>query len=139
MVYECPWCKINPNSHSFRLIKTIENISYIYCKPASAELYYDSKSITNHFNGLISDIPNKWVFILDCEDFSFKHAIELGIAKEITNILYRNQNNIVNIVIMNHNNYIDIPLVFIRNFLNQEINEKIIYNDRILNFLSINS
>jgi hypothetical protein len=138
MVYECPWCKVNPNSHSFRLIKTILDISYIYCKPASAELYNDTESVTNHFNGLISDIPNKWVFILDCQDFTLKHAIELGIAKEIATILYRNQQNIVNIIIMNPNAYIDIPLVFIRNFLNEEINNKIIYNDRILQFLRYN-
>jgi hypothetical protein len=138
MVFECPWCQINPNSHSFRLIKTIEDISYIYCKPANAELYNDIESVTNHLNGLISDIPNKWVFILDCQDFSLKHAIELEIAKEIATILYRNQNNIVNIIIMNPNVYIDIPLVFIRNFLNQEINDKIIYNDRILQYLKLN-
>jgi hypothetical protein len=139
MVYECPWCKENPRSHSFKLIKTIENVSYIYCKPSTAELYYDSNSIKAHFNGLISDIPDKWVFILDCEDFSLKHAIELGIAKDIATILYSNQQNILNIVIMNPNAYIDIPLVFIRNFLNQEINDKIIYNDKILEFLRINS
>jgi hypothetical protein len=135
MVYECPWCKENPRSHSFRLLKTIENVSYIYCKPASAELYNDSESIKAHFNGLIMDIPDKWVFILDCQDFSLKHAIELGIAKDIAEILYRNQQNILNIVIMNANAYIDIPLVFIRNFLNQEINDKIIYNDRILEYI----
>ena len=65
MKYTCPLCKLQPSSHSLTNILEQNGIIYYYTCPSQAILYYDVKGIINHYDGVLSEIPEnkEWVWI----------------------------------------------------------------------------
>ena len=82
MKYICPICQLKPSSHSLiNVLETTELIYYYTC-PAQAKLYYDVPGIINHYDGVLSEMPEnkEWIWIVDSLDFSFIHAIQISVA-----------------------------------------------------------
>ena len=79
MNHNCPICCVDPSSHSLMLYKEINNIMYFYTCPSQSKLYFDTKGIIIHYDGILSQIPEdkKWVWVIDSKDYSFKHFIEI--------------------------------------------------------------
>ena len=86
MKYKCPVCELMPSSHSFTKLLEKKGIIYYYTCPAQAILYYDVKGIINHYNGVLSEIPEnkEWVWIFDSLDFSIIHAMQINVAIELS-------------------------------------------------------
>ena len=89
MQYTCPLCKIMPSSHSLTKVLDKKGIIYYYTCPAQAILYYDVNGIINHYNGVLSEIPEnkEWVWIFDSLDFGFIHAIQTSVAIELAKLI----------------------------------------------------
>jgi hypothetical protein len=124
MTYECPLCKLQPSSHS--LIKVLEKkgIIYYYTCPSQAILYYDVKGIINHYNGVLSEIPEnkEWVWIFDSLGFSFIHAIQTNVAIELAKLISNKfSKNLKKIIIINPTFYITITHKMIMPFLNNTL------------------
>jgi len=124
MVYTCPICRINPLSHSLTEVMEKDNTLYYYTCPSKAELYFDATSIINHYDGVLSEIPEnkQWVWIFDSSDFGLKHFLEMQVAIELSKLISSKfSKNLKKIIIINPTFYVSSTCNIIRPFLNVKI------------------
>ena len=132
MKYICPLCKLQPSSHSLTKIAEKKGIIYYYTCPSQAILYYDVNGIINHYDGVLSEIPeNKdWVWIFDSLGFSIIHAIEINVAIELTKLITNKfSKNLTKIIIINPNVYTTVIHKMLIPFLNNKIRNIIEINN----------
>jgi len=132
MPYQCPICKLLPNSHS--LIKLLEKkeIIYFYSCPSQAILYYDVKGIVNHYNGVLSEVPEnkEWIWIFDSLGFGLIHALETTVAIELVKLITNKfSKNLKKIIIINPTLYTTITHKMITPFLNNKLRDIIEINN----------
>jgi hypothetical protein len=126
MPYICPLCKILPSSHSLTKVLEKKNIIYYYTCPSKAILYYDVTGIVNHYNGVLSEIPDskEWVWIFDSFEFSLIHAIQTNVAIELAKLISNKfSKNLKKIIIINPTFYITITHKMIMPFLNNKVRD----------------
>ena len=131
MKYTCPLCKLQPSSHSLTNILEQNGIIYYYTCPSQAILYYDVKGIINHYDGVLSEIPEnkEWVWIFDSLGFSIIHAIEINVAIELAKLISNKfSKNLKKIIIINPTFYITITHKMIMPFLNKKVKDIIEIN-----------
>ena len=131
MEYTCPLCKLVPSSHSLTKLLEKKGIIYYYTCPSQAILYYDVKSIINHYDGVLSEIPEnkEWVWIFDSLGFSIIHAIEINVAIELAKLISNKfSKNLKKIIIINPTFYITITHKMIFAFLNNKVRDIIEIN-----------
>ena len=131
MEYVCPVCKLLPSSHSLTKLSEKAGIIYYYTCPSKAILYYDVKGIINHYDGVLSEIPenNEWVWIFDSLGFSLIHAIEINVAIELAKLISNKfSKNLKKIIIINPTFYITITHKMIMPFLNNKVKDIIEIN-----------
>jgi hypothetical protein len=122
--YMCPLCKLIPFSHSLTKLSEKKGIIYYYTCPSQAILYYDVEGIVNHYDGVLSEIPEnkEWIWIFDSLGFGFIHALQtnvaIGIAKLISNKFSK---NLKKIIIINPTFYITMIHKMILPFLNETV------------------
>ena len=134
MQYVCPVCKLIPSSHSLTKILEKEDILYYYTCPSKAILYYDVKGILNHYDGVLSEIPEnkEWIWIFDSLDFSFIHAIQINVAIELAKLISNKfSKNLKKIIIINPTFYITVIHTLIMTFLNDKVRDIIEINYEI--------
>ena len=131
MQYICPLCELLPSSHSLKKVLEKKNIIYYYTCPSQAILYYDVKGIINHYDGVLSEIPeNKdWVWIFDSLDFSLIHAMQINVAIELATLISNKfSKNLKKIIIINPTFYITITHKMLIPFLNNKVKDIIEIN-----------
>lgn len=145
MNYKCPICSIDPSSHSLIIYKEVNNILYLYTCPSQSKLYFDTKGIMIHYDGVLSQIPQekKWVWIIDGKGYSLKYFLEYKVGIEIIKLISSKfSKNLMNIIIINPTIYITYAHNFMNPFLSDKLKKLIIFkneckdiNDLILNYL----
>jgi hypothetical protein len=128
MPYVCPLCKLVPFSHSLTKLSEKNGIVYYYTCPAQAKLYYDVEGILNHYEGVLSEIPEnkEWVWIFDSLGFSLVHALQINVAIELAKLISNKfSKNLKKIIIMNPTVYITTTHKLIMPFLNETIKNSI--------------
>jgi hypothetical protein len=131
MKYICPLCKILPSSHSLTKIVEKKGIIYYYTCPSQAILYYDVKGIVDHYDGVLSEIPEnkEWVWVFDSFGFSFIHAIQTNVAIELAKLISNKfSKNLKKIIIINPTIYITITHKMIMPFLSNKVRDIIEIN-----------
>ena len=131
MPYTCPICNLLPSSHSLTKMIEKKGIIYYYTRPSQAILYYDVKGIINHYDGVLSEIPEnkEWVWIFDSLDFSIMHAMQTNVAIQLANLISSKfSKNLKKIIIINPTFYISITHKLIMPFLNNRVKEVIEIN-----------
>ena len=141
MQYVCPLCKLQPSSHSLKKVLEEKGIIYYTC-PAQATLYYDVKSIINHYDGVLSEIPEnkEWIWIFDSLDFGFIHVMQTNVAIELAKLISNKfSNNLKKIIIINPTVYITLIHKIIMPFLNNKTRDiiKIDYETKYVEELSL--
>jgi hypothetical protein len=124
MEYICPLCKLNPDSHSLTKVFEKKGIIYYYTCPSQAILYYDVNGIVDHYNGVLSEIPEnkEWVWIFDSLGFSLMHAMQTNVAIELAKLISKKfSKNLKKIIIINPTCYIKIIHKMIMPFLNNKV------------------
>ena len=132
MNYKCPLCELQPSSHSLTKLIEKKGIIYYYTCPAQAILYYDVKGIINHYDGVLSEIPEnkEWIWIFDSLDFSIIHAMQINVAIELSKLISNKfYKNLKKIIIINPTSYIKITHKIILPFLNNKIKDIIEINN----------
>jgi hypothetical protein len=132
MKYTCPLCKLLPFSHSLTKLLEKKEIIYYYTCPSQAILYYDVKGIINHYDGVLSEIPEnkEWIWIFDSLDFSIIHAMEINVAIELAKLISNKfSKNLKKIIIINPTFYIQIIHKMILPFLNNKVKDIIEINN----------
>ena len=131
MQYKCPICELLPSSHSLTKVLEKKGIIYYYTCPSQAILYYDVKGIVNHYDGVLSEIPEnkEWVWIFDSLDFSLKHVMQTNVAIELAKLISNKfSKNLKKIIIINPTFYITITHKMIMPFLNNKVRDLIEMN-----------
>lgn len=131
MQYICPLCKLLPSSHSLSKVLEKKGIIYYYTCPSQAILYYDVKGIVEHYDGVLSEIPEnkEWVWIFDSLGFSFNHAMQTRVAIELAKLISNKfSKNLKKIIIINPTFYITITHKMIMPFLNNKVKDIIEIN-----------
>jgi hypothetical protein len=132
MNYKCPLCELQPSSHSLTKLIEQKGIIYYYTCPAQAILYYDVTGIINHYDGVLSEIPEnkEWIWIFDSLDFSIIHAMQINVAIELSKLISNKFcKNLKKIIIINPTSYIKITHKIILPFLNNKIKDIIEINN----------
>ena len=131
MKYKCPICTVWPSSHSLKKVAEKNGIVYYYTCPAEAIMYYDVKGIINHYDGILSEIPEnkEWIWIVDSEGFGFTHAMQTTVAIELSTLISTKfSRNLKKIIIINPNVYITIIHKITMPFLNHKVRDLIELN-----------
>lgn len=141
MQYVCPLCKLQPSSHSLKKVLEEKGIIYYTC-PAQATLYYDVKSIINHYDGVLSEIPEnkEWIWIFDSLDFGFIHMMQTNVAIELAKLISNKfSKNLKKIIIINPTVYITLIHKIIMPFLNKKTRDiiEIDYETKYIEELSL--
>jgi hypothetical protein len=134
MVYTCPLCLLDPLSHSLTIFLEKDNTYYFYTCPAKAKLYFDTVSIINHYDGVLSEIPeNKnWIWVLDGIDFGLNHFLQIQVAMELSKLISSKfSKNLEKIIIINPSGYISAVYAIVKPFLNNKITSIIEINYEI--------
>jgi hypothetical protein len=134
MVYNCPLCLLDPLSHSLTNFLEKDNTYYFYTCPSKAKLYFDTTSIINHYNGVLSEIPEnkKWIWVFDGMGFGLKHLLQIEVAIELSKLISSKfSKNLEKIIIINPSGYISSVYNIIRPFLNNKITSIIEFNYEI--------
>jgi hypothetical protein len=131
MQYTCPLCKLLPSSHSLTKILEKNGIIHYYTCPSQAILYYDVKGIINHYDGVLSEMPEnkEWIWIFDSLDFGLRHAMQTNVAIELAKLISNKfSKNLKKIIIINPTFYITITHKMLMPFLNNKIRDIIEIN-----------
>ena len=131
MKYICPICQLKPSSHSLTNVLETNELIYYYTCPAEAKLYDDVQGIINHYDGVLSEIPEnkEWVWIFDSLDFSFIHAIQIKVAIELAKLIsHKFSKNLKKIIIINPTFYITVIHTLVIPFLNDKVKDIIELN-----------
>jgi len=134
MVYTCPICLLDPLSHSLTNFLEKDNTYYFYTCPAKSKLYYDTNSIIDHYNGVLSDIPKnkKWIWVLDVLGFGFNHFLQIEVAKELSKLISSKfSENLEKIIIINPSGYVSAVYAIVKPFLNDKVKSIIEINHEI--------
>jgi len=132
--YICPLCKLQPSSHSLTKLLEKKGIMYYYTCPSQATLYYDVNGILDHYDGVLSEMPEnkEWVWIFDSLGFSLVHAIQINVAIELAKLISNKfSKNLKKIIIINPTFYITITHKMIMPFLNNKVKDIIEINNEI--------
>lgn len=122
MPYVCNICENDPSSHSLKNMGTINNITYYYTCPAKATKYNDTDGIIEHYDGVLSENNNQWVWIFDGEDFSMKHLLEINVGIQLAKLITNKfSHNLINIIIINPTWHIKIVMDLVYPFLNNHM------------------
>ena len=130
-MYTCPLCKLQPSSHSLKKVLETKDIIYYYTCPSQAILYYDVDGIINHYDGVLSEIPEnkEWVWVFDSLGFSFIHAMQINVAIELAKLISNKfSKNLKKIIIINPTFYITITHKMLMPFLNNKVRDIIEIN-----------
>ena len=131
MSYICPLCKLLPSSHSLTQVLEKKGIIYYYTCPSQAILYYDVEGIINHYDGILSEMPEnkEWVWIFDSLGFTLVHAMQTTVAIELAKLISNKfSKNLKKIIIINPTFYITVTHKMIMPFLNNKIQDIIEMN-----------
>jgi hypothetical protein len=136
MSYCCPLCTIDPSNHSLIKLKETDNIVIFYSCPSKAKLYFDCEGIINHYEGVLSEINHskKWIWIFDSYGFNFYHYMQINVGIQLAKLITSKfANNLLNIIIINPTIYISLTYNAIKHFLNERVNQVIVFNHKYKN------
>jgi hypothetical protein len=108
-----------------------KGIVYYYTCPSQAILYYDATGIVNHYDGVLSEIPEnkEWVWIFDSLGFNIKHAMQTNVAIELAKLITNKfSKNLKKIIIINPTFYITLTHKLLIPFLSDKVRDIIEIN-----------
>jgi hypothetical protein len=108
-----------------------KGVIYYYTCPSQAILYYDATGIVNHYDGVLSEMPEnkEWVWIFDSSGFSIMHAMQTNVAIELAKLISNKfSKNLKKIIIINPTFYITMTHKLLIPFLNDKVRDIIEIN-----------
>jgi hypothetical protein len=133
----CPKCHINPNAHSFKILRSnnkddIKHTIFYTC-PSEAEEYNDSDGILLHYENMLKMNGDKgWIWIFNCNKMEIKHSLELNTCRRIAQLISdKYMHNIKQIYIININFALNIIMNFLWPFLSDKLKDLIIITDKL--------
>ena len=102
----CAICAKDPTAHSFKKIADKNGVVTFYTKPSTATQYSDSENTLKHIEKYLQSIGQKrWIWLFDSDGFDAKHAMELGMARSILDLIQNKYNNQLDQIIFINNSW----------------------------------
>jgi hypothetical protein len=131
MTFICPICEADPTSHSLKNLGTKNNITYFYTRPAIATKYNDYKGILYHYNGVLSENVNNWIWVFDCKGFTTKHLFEIQVGIGLAKLITQNfSHNLDKILIINPTWHVKTIIDLVSPFLNKKLKSIIVIQNK---------
>jgi len=134
----CNTCKEDFTAHSFNLIcNSLEGGPIFYTKISNASKYDDTNGIVKHCTNYLNYInpPDKWSWIIDFEDFGFKHTLGINTGIQLSKLINKT-GKIKYLFMINTNPFVEQMLKMIKITLNKEYHKCIVVlrkNDKLKN------
>ncbi len=131
MEHICKICDINPDSHSFNHISKYDSNSYIfYTKITEAKDDEDENALIAHYENYLEFVnPDKWIWIINFNGFTFKHLMKINLTIKLGHLIQKYQ-NLEKIIILNSNYIVSKLMSSLKPFLGSTLFGKIdFYND----------
>lgn len=126
MLFICPVCERDPESHSFKNLGMENGITYFYTCPAKAKRYDDADGIISHYDGVLSENKTDWIWIFDGKGFNTKHLLEINVGIKLTKLITQKySHSLKKIIIINPSWNIKLVLDLLYPFLNNSLKSKI--------------
>ena len=122
MPYVCAICENDPSSHSFKNVGTFDGITCYYTCPSKATKYNDAAGIVEHYDGVLSENSNKWIWFFDANKFTMKHLLEINVGIQLAKLISSKfSHSLVKIVILNPTWHIAVVIKLVTPFLNNHM------------------
>jgi hypothetical protein len=128
-MYTCPVCALHPGSHSLTKLYEKDNIVYYYTCPAKAILYNDTIGIINHYEGVIGEIKQPWIWVFDGEEFGLAHSLEVDIGIKLASIMTKYSELLQKIIVIHPSFYVSVIYNVVYPFLNKKLKNIIEFKD----------
>ena len=134
----CDTCKEDFTAHSFNLIcNSLEGGPIFYTKISNASKYDDTNGIVKHCTNYLNYInpPDKWSWIIDFEDFGFKHTLGINTGIQLSKLINK-IGKLKYLFVINTNPFVEQMLKMIKITLNKEYHKCIVVlrkNDKLKN------
>jgi hypothetical protein len=117
----CMICNEDFTAHSFNHIcNTLEGGDIFYTKVSNASKYDDTDGITKHFTNYLNYInPEKWSWVVDCEDFGLKHTFGIKTGIQLA-LLFNRVGGLKHIIFINANTILEQMLKIVKLTLNKD-------------------
>lgn len=127
----CETCNENPNSHSFKLLKSSEKRLIFYTSPSEAENYFDNEGILSHIDSHLNHyLDNKtWIWIIDLKNFGLYHSLNVSLPIQIIQLLREKKyiDKLIKIRLKNITTYANVLINSTWLLLSDDVRSKIVY------------
>ena len=126
----CKLCNFNPNIHSFNHILKYDSNSYMfYTKITEAKDDEDENALIAHYENYLEFInPDKWIWIINFNGFTFKHLMKVNLTIKLGHLIQKYQ-NLEKIIIINSNFIVTKLMLTLKPFLGSTLFGKIEFYD----------
>lgn len=126
----CKLCLIDPNSHSFNHISKYDSNSFMfYTKITEAKDDEDESALISHYENYLEFInPDKWIWIINFNGFTFKHLMKVNLTIKLGHLIQKYQ-NLEKIIIINSNFIVIKLMLTLKPFVGSTLFRKIEFYD----------
>jgi len=121
-------CSINPRAHSLQKLYEKDHVVYYYTCPAKSELYNDAVGIAHHYEGVLGEIRQPWVWVFDGSGFGLKH-MDIHIGIQLAGILTQYSEYLQKIIIVYPSVYVTTIYTLLYPFLNKKMRAIITFQE----------
>ncbi len=129
MTHICNICENEPGSHSFTyLYRTQKKEIYeyvFYTCVGDAKKYNDTSGIMDHYRNTLTTMnPDMWIWVFNCDGFTFRHYTEVNLIKKIAELI-RSYGKVEAIYLVNTPSILSLVLNIVKPILGSDIYKKI--------------
>jgi len=126
----CKLCHNNPDFHSFNHISKYNSNSFMfYTKISEAKDDEDESALLSHYENYLEFInPDKWIWIINFNGFTFKHLMKVNLTIKLGHLIQKYE-NLEKIIIINSNFIVTKLMLTLKPFLGTTLFGKIEFYD----------
>ncbi len=127
MTHNCDICENEPDSHSFTyLYRTQKKEIYEYVfYTCVGKKYDDTDNIIPHYRNTLTKMnPDKWIWVFNCDGFTFRHYTEVNLIKKIAELI-KSYGKVEAIYLVNTPGLLSLVLHIVKPILGDAIYHKI--------------
>ncbi len=127
MSHVCNICENEPDSHSFTYLYRTQNkncYEYVFYTCVGKK-YKDTSNIISHYRNTLTKMnPDKWIWVFNCDGFTFRHYTEIKLIINIAELI-KSYGKVEAIYLVNTPGLLSLVLNIVKPILGDAIYHKI--------------